>query len=92
MNSKTLFQKDKELCGQLQAVVKADWFAKALAFAKAEMHDKGPFSSDVMLGAMMFEATLLRLPDNEDEHGEESLPPRLQDPTYLKPKIKPQEQ
>lgn len=64
--TKASFLKDTDLRDRLLAITKSDWFARVLVHVKAEMMGTAGVSAEHILGAQMFERTLLNLPELEE--------------------------
>lgn len=65
--TKTAFLKDKDLTEHLAAVVNADWFTRAVAFARSEMMGDPNISTEAIRGAIRLESILRDLPTEEKE-------------------------
>ena len=60
---KQLLQADKDLRGQLAAVVNADWFKTALCYVRAEFLNLPNVTPDMQLGMKAYEGLLLSMTD-----------------------------
>lgn len=61
MTSKDLFLQDREACKEHNAAINAQWFRKAMAFAKAEMFEQETVSAEMLKGARMLETLFMGL-------------------------------
>lgn len=69
MNSKTLFNKQKELRDKLNAVVKSDWFSEAMIYVRASLMERPGLTPAGIDGARAFEHVLLEFTDEENAVG-----------------------
>lgn len=70
MSSKTLFNKQKDLRDQLNAVVKSEWFCQCLIYVRGEIMDRPGLTPAGIDGARAFEYLLLNFTDEETEAAE----------------------
>lgn len=67
MTSKQLFNQQKELRDELNAVIKAKWFAQALIYVRGELMEHPGLTPAGLEGARAFEAILMGFTDEEPE-------------------------
>jgi hypothetical protein len=93
MTSKTLFNKQKELRDQLNAVVKQEWFQKCLIYVRGELMEHANLTPAGIDGAKAFESILLGFTDEEPPQGDfpgVGLEHNLEPTRKLKPKSETQ--
>ena|SRR5689334_5262622 len=66
-DTKELFLRQTELCEQLDAVIKSDWFKKCLAFACSELMERPGVTSEHLAGVQRFKTVLLSMTDDDDD-------------------------
>lgn len=67
MTTKDLFLREKDARDKLAGIVSADWFAKSIAYAKAELASIPGMNSDKLEGARLFIDILCSLPNDPGE-------------------------
>lgn len=69
MTPKELFLKNDKLVDQLSAVTRSQWFQAALVSVRAQLMQL-PINQEGLKGALLYEATLLDLPEQLPDEAE----------------------